>query len=230
MIPIAFIILYSCSTVFGECRQLAQFGSNCATKKDISALITGLSSNDPPYADSCYLKLSKCGKEGISMLLHNAYNTNEYHGIAPLDYYSSAWVNHMSVGIVSIYLIEAIIHQHERPHLSMVVYDNDYHDMGESNRWGAIVDIYNTWWNKHDTNTLSTIRANYSNVLRGSQYYWFGFEGGSGCGYGAFYKSNKADRLPFGNSVCSSNEQNGVRYPGEQSRVRGQSRPVPGME
>ena len=152
---------------------LSLSASNDAAISNGLELIKLLESRDPITSDNAYRRLAFSGKEMIPYLLDNAGNPQSYTGVAYWQRKSSVFVTDPTVGLVSLYLVECILHHSYKPHLSMTLFEGNTEIGGFS--LSNVITIYRAWWNVHKTNSIESIRNNAINPLSGSPYSWFGY-------------------------------------------------------
>ena len=129
----------------------------------------------PTYA---YRRLVRHGKKAIPYLIANAYNPKHFDCY---EHFYSPSSDKMfgNIGFISLYLIEAILHDNETPHWSVdIKYPNKTftgiaYDSGEVRT--NIVKVYEKWWEENKDKSLDEIRKTAINPLASSKWYWSGY-------------------------------------------------------
>ena len=129
----------------------------------------------PTYA---YRRLVRHGKKAIPYLIANAFNTNMFQSFESA-YRPSSDKSGGNTGFISLYLIEAILHDNETPHWSVdIKYPNKTftrieYDTAEVRT--NIVKVYEKWWEENKDKSLDEIRKTAINPLASSKWYWSGY-------------------------------------------------------
>lgn len=149
---------------------------------------SALMSTNAQTAWNAYFSVVVIGKPAISQLLTQVYVTNLYCTFAHWSWCSSLNPWDIPIGTLSLYLIEAILHQHAHPHYAATLCKtNNYHADISSNDFCAVVQSYQSWWHTYSTCSLDYIRNVAINPLAGSEYMWIGYTG---------YMDNAVIQLP----------------------------------
>jgi hypothetical protein len=135
--------------------------------------MTALVSTNVQSAWNGYYSFVVIGRPGIPILLEHAFNTNKYHSLAHLSYHSSNSRFDATIGIVSLYLIEAILHKCANPHDVATVHNTNHYSTDLTcHEYSNVVTYYQAWWRTYSTCTLDFIRKEAINPLEGTYYKW----------------------------------------------------------
>jgi hypothetical protein len=154
-------------------RQAARAGMTQPRK--LKALVRGLNSRRALRADLAYCRLAKRGARAVDALLANTGATGPYAGSAWVNPSSSIVMEPPSQGLVSLYLVEAILagapgERSLAPRLVPRLTHADSKDQETLLASAAI--LYRTWWAAHRTTPLDEVRAAGAHPLRDTPIDW----------------------------------------------------------
>ena len=157
-----------------------EMGTETAIVRDVKLLVNYTNKFFLTLPTLAYRRLVRHGKKAIPHLISNAYNTTAF--ISPVcSYFYCAEMYRGDTGFISLYLIEAILHDNETPHWSVdIKYPNKTftgiaYDSGEVRT--NIVKVYEKWWEENKDKSLDEIRKTAINPLASSKWYWSGYLG-----------------------------------------------------
>jgi hypothetical protein len=149
------------------------------TREDMQKTIALLS--DVNKGDDAYRKIFSMGKEVIPLLIANSANKNIYEGSIVYDYTSSFLTDKPTIGLVSLFLIEAILNNELVPyHAPLILSEEDKFPYrvgisklprtSESNLEKAKL-YYELWWEHVKDQSLEDIRK--TTPLKNTDLRWF---------------------------------------------------------
>lgn len=150
---------------------------NMEDKNKLEGLISLLS--DKNRCDDAFIKIMSFGKEAIPFLIENASNKNLYKGTIIYNHASSFLTPQPTVGLVSLYLIEAILTNEIKPSVlvtaPMLVNIKDKFPFNDSKREKDInlkkaQLYYRMWWEKIKEKSIGEIRR--TSPLSGTDLMW----------------------------------------------------------
>lgn len=154
-------------------KQAARAGIVPASKPAV--LVRQLSNRKALRADLAYCRLVKLGPRAIAPLLDNTGATVPFAGAAWVNPSSSVLVERPSTGLVSLYLVEAILtgasgERRLAPHLVPRLTRDGVKD--QQALLAAAAEAYQRWWATHATTPLADLRAAGLHPLRDSPIDW----------------------------------------------------------
>jgi hypothetical protein len=142
-----------------------------AIESALASSISKLSSTNKIEADASYETLYQIGYDAIPFLINNSTNTAQYAGKEYINDYSSFLYPAPCVGVISLYVVEAIIAKTNPPLANAFIIRRDVSRTPISNKdLSKLHNIYTNWWIKNKANILN--KDKFKMPLDRTKYYW----------------------------------------------------------
>jgi hypothetical protein len=171
-------VIFFCSVSYGE----TSFSFTQHFYDDTNDALDALGSTNLQESLDGYYSIFLHKTNVLELLVTNAINTNKNNNCAFISPYYSGDSSPKNTGILSLYLVECILHNRTQPHNAAIIcklnqteVKNTYIRANDYTTQTNVAAIYKKWWERNKNYSLAEIRKRDINPLAHSHYQWEGY-------------------------------------------------------